>query len=156
MGRRKIEIGDIFELPTNKGYVYLQCVQIPEDRRQELELIRIYYHVHPHSVADVSFIQESEFFYLRFVLQAAYNRKIVDKVGNISLEPEFRIPRYFRTENAFGEGWHIIDTLSRQRETIIELSEEHRKISPWGTWNDTLLIDRLDKGWTLENWEIEK
>jgi hypothetical protein len=156
MGRKKIEIGDIFELPTNKGYVYLQCVQIPKDRRQELELIRVYYQVHPDNTTDVSVIQESQFFYLSFVLQAAYNRKIVNKIGNIPLEPEFKIPRYFRTENAFGEGWQIIDTSNWQRETKKKLTEEQKKLSPWGTWNDTLLIDRLDKGWTLENWKIKK
>ena len=156
MGRKKIEIGDIFELQTNKGYAYMQCVRIPEDKRQDLELVRVYYKVHPSKTMDISIIQESSFFYLRFVLQAAYNRKIVDKIGNASLEPNFHHPRYFRTENAFGDGWQIIDSANWHRETKKELTAEQKKISPWGTWNDTLLIERLDEGWTLENWKIEK
>ncbi|WP_029038045.1 hypothetical protein [Salinimicrobium xinjiangense] len=156
MGRRKIELGDIFELPTGKGFVYLQCVRIPEDRRQDVELIRVYYKVHPTQTTDIALIQKSSFFYLTFVLQAAYNRKIVEKVGNAPLEPDFKPPRYFRTENIFGEGWHIVDSVNWHRETVEELTDEQKKLSPWGGWNDTLLIERMDEGWTLENWEIEK
>ncbi|NYE07484.1 hypothetical protein F4694_004295 [Bacillus niacini] len=25
---------------------------------------------------------------------------------------------------------------------------EQKQLSPWGTWNDTLLKERLDEGWT--------
>ncbi|MFI1742834.1 hypothetical protein [Thalassobellus sediminis] len=156
MARKKIELGDIFELKTGKGYVYLQCVRIPVDKRQDVELIRVYYKIHPTQMIDISFIQKSSFFYLSFVLQAAYNRKIVQKVGNSTLEPDFKTPRYFKTENPFGEGWHIIDSENWHRETIEKLTAEQRKLSPWGVWNDTLIIERLDEGWTLEKWKIEK
>lgn len=156
MAKKKIELGDIFKLKTDKGYVYLQCVRIPEDKRQEVELIRIYNDVHPTQTTDLTLIQKSSYFYLSFVLQAAYNRKIVEKVGNALLEPDFKAPRYFRTENPFGEGWQIVDSETMHRQTFKELTDEQKKLSPWGGWNDTLIIERLDEGWTLENWEIEK
>ena len=156
MARKKIELGDIFELKTSKGYVYLQCVRIPVDKRQDVELVRIYYKVHPIQTKDFSLIQKSSFFYLNFVLQAAYNRKIVEKVGNVPLESDFKPPRYFRTKNPFGEGWQIVDSVNWHRETIEKLTNEQLKLSPWGGWNDTLIIERLDEGWTLENWKTEK
>ncbi len=62
MAIRKIELGDIFELKTSKGYIYLQCVRIPVDKRQDVELIRVYYNVHQTQTNDISLIQKSFFF----------------------------------------------------------------------------------------------
>jgi hypothetical protein len=156
MARKKIELGDIFELKTSKGYIYLQCVRIPIDKRQDVELIRVYYNVHSTQTNDISLIQKSSFFYVGFALQAAYNRKIVEKIGNVLLEADFKPPRYFRTTNPFGEGWQIIDSVNWHRETTRKLTNEQQKLSPWGVWNDTLIIEQLHEGWTLENWKIEK
>lgn len=155
MARKKIELGDIFQLESDKGYIYLQCVRIPEDKRQEVELIRVYYDVQPTQTTDLSLIQKSSYFYVNFVLQAAYNRNIVEKTGNASLESDFTPPRYFRTENPFEEGWQIVDSVTMHRQSFNNLTEEQKKLSPWGSWNDTLIKERLNGGWTLENWEIE-
>jgi hypothetical protein len=153
--RKKIDLGDIFELKTDKGYIYLQCVFIPEDKRQEVELIRIYFDVHKTQTTNLSLTQQSAYFYLSFTLQAAYNKKIVEKVGNATLEPYYKPPRYFRTENVFGEGWQIVDSVTMKRQSYKELTDEQKKLSPWGVWNDTMIIERLDVGWTLQNWELE-
>lgn len=152
MARKKIETGDIFQLKTGKGYIYLQCVLVPENRRQHVELIRVYYDVHPTPISIIPLIQESSYFYIRFTLHAAYNRKIVEKTGNLPLEPGFQPPRYFRTQNIFGEGWQIVDSVTWKRQSFKELTDEQKKLSPWGGWNDTLIKERLDGGWRLENW----
>lgn len=152
MSKKLIEVGDIFELRTNRGYAYMQCLRIPINKRRELELIRVYLKVHPNKETKLSMIQDNDFFYLNFGLQFAYNRKIVEKIGKVSIEPDFTPPRFFRTENMFGEGWQIIDSTNWMRETISDLTSEQMKLSPWGMWNDTLLIERLDEGWNLENW----
>ena len=83
------------------------------------------------------------------------NRGIVRRVGNYSIPKEFALPKKFRDEHIVrGEFicWHIIDYESWQRESIVKLTEEQKQLSPWGTWNDTLLIERLEEEWTLEKW----
>ena len=60
-----------------------------------------------------------------------------------------------RTEhNIRGEflGWHIVDTETWQRQLVKTLSPEQKKLSPWGIWNDTLLIENLVNDWSLEKW----
>ena len=29
-----------------------------------------------------------------------------------------------------------------------------KELSPWGIWNDTLLIERMMEGWTPEKWIV--
>ena len=154
MTRKKVELGDIFELKTDKGYIYLQCVNIPENRT-EVELIRVYYDIHLTKKNDFTRIQKSSYFYIGFVLQAALNKTIIKKAGNVPIEAGFELPRYYRTENFFGEGWQIVDSKTLQRQTFKNLSNEQKMLSPWGIWNDTLIKEKMDKGWRLENWNIE-
>ena len=68
----------------------------------------------------------------------------------------FEKPSYMRTKHFIGRefvGWHIIDTSTWKRELVKELSDEQLKLSPWGTINDTLLVDYLLNDWSLENWK---
>ena len=155
MTRKKIVLGDIFELKSDKGYIYLQCVKIPENRT-EVELIRVYYDMHPTKTNDFNLIQKSFYFYIGFVVQAAVNRELIEKVCNSPIETDFELPRYFRTENLFGEGWQIVDSITMNRQSFKKITNEQKKLSPWGIWNDTLIKEKMDKGWTLENWNIEK
>jgi hypothetical protein len=50
-------------------------------------------------------------------------------------------------------GWHIVNTATWHNTLVKNLSSEEKKLSPWGIWNDTLLIERLTNDWSLENWE---
>ena len=81
-------------------------------------------------------------------------RKIVELVGFYPANG-FKKPEYMRTEhNVRGEflGWHIINTETWKRELVKSLSLEQKELSPWGVWNDTLLIERLVDNWSLKNW----
>lgn len=49
-------------------------------------------------------------------------------------------------------GWQIIDTDTWHRQLVKDLSAEQKKLSDWGTWNDTLLIEDLVSDWSLEKW----
>jgi len=49
-------------------------------------------------------------------------------------------------------GWHIIDTETWQRQLVKTLTPEQKQLSPWGIWNDTLLIENLVDDWELEKW----
>lgn len=67
----------------------------------------------------------------------------------------FVLPSKFRTEYKIkGEFicWHIVDYATWNREQVKELNEEQMAFSPWGTWNDALLVERISEGWSLSNW----
>jgi hypothetical protein len=152
---KKIEIGDVFELQTKKGNkIYFQCVQIPEDTRNEVELIKVFYNLYSETPSEIASIVQGEYFFNRFPLKIALRRKIVTKVGNSALPENFETPFQYRTINLKGDAWQIVDAKTWNRETVIELSEEQKKISPWGGMNDTLIIELLEKGWRLENWTL--
>jgi len=144
-----MKIGDIFEIETKKGKGYLQYVKVPKDNT-ELEKVRIFYDLYSLR-PDLSKLVTSEYFFLEFPIRAAKRKKIIVHVGNLILPVTLTYPRYFRSENVFGKGWRIIDSSGGQR-VVAELSKEQKSLSPWGTWNDTLLIDNLESGWRLENW----
>jgi len=145
-----MKIGDIFEIKTKKGSGYLQYVKEPSDNT-ELEKTRIFYTLY-NEKPELSEIVSGKYFFLEFPLQAAKKKKILTYIGNIILPVNLSYPRYFRSENIFGKGWRIIDSMGGQK-VVEELTKEQKKMSPWGTWNDTLLIDNLEKGWRLNKWE---
>jgi hypothetical protein len=156
MKTKKIEVGDIFEMATPKGMkIYLQCVEIPVDIINNVELIKVFYKLYKTTPEKINSIVEGGYFFNRFPLKAAYRKKIVEKVGNVSLPIDFEVPLFYRTENDFGEGWQIVNAKTWKRETVIELSDEQKKLSPWGGMNDTLIIELLERGWTLENWNLD-
>jgi hypothetical protein len=154
MPKIKLELGDIFELTTSKGFAYLQCVEIPLDIRNDVELIKVFYTLHPKRILDLTEIAIGNYFFNRFPLKAAKNRKIVSPIGNIALPENFTIPLCYRTENVAGDVWQIVDAKTLRRENINELTEDQKKLSPWGGMNDTLIIELLEKGWNLENWKL--
>lgn len=155
MKSKKIELGDIFELQTEKGEkIYFQCIEIPTDTRNEVELIKIFYDLWAEPPVDLNSIIRGDYFFTRFPLKAALRRKIVTKIGNYTLSENFEVPEYYRTTNFTEDAWQIVDAKTLKRETVVELSEEQKKLSPWGGMNDTLIIELLERGWKLENWTL--
>lgn len=154
--KKQINLGDIFELTTPKGMkIYLQCVEFPTDEKQDVELVKIFYQLYEKKPDELTLITKGDFFYNRFHLKGALRKKIIQKTGNIPLSKDFVPPLFYRTENDFGKGWHIVNAKTWKRETVLELTEEQKKLSPWGMMNDTLIIELLEKGWRLENWTLD-
>lgn len=147
--RNKLAIGDIFELQTEKGVAFLQCVEIPTDN-SNCELIKVFYQLHTES-QDLDEVVRGDFFFIRFPLRIAAFRKIVFKVGNLNLI-NFVAPLFYRTTHILTDDWQIVDAKTWKRETIKKLSPEHIKLSPWGVFNDTLLKELLVANWRLEKW----
>ena len=97
---------------------------------------------------------QKEQFVVFFPLSFAKKRRIVEFVGNYPVDG-FEKPKFMRTEHFVrGEflGWHIVNTSTWKRHLTQILSPEQKKLSPWGVWNDTLLIENLEKGFNLESW----
>ncbi len=150
MARSKL--GNVFEIDTKKGGALLQYIHFSEDIG---EMTRVFFYTKPQNSNDLSNLSSlKEDFFLFFPLSAAFRKGIVRKVGHAPV-PASGKPKYMRTKHAVrGEflGWHIVDVDTWKRRLVKDLSDEEKQLSPWGIWNDTLLIERLEAGWTLDNW----
>ena len=151
---KKIILGDLFELQAVHGKAYIQCVDIPNNNN-DVELIKVFYTIYKEGVTDINLTTEEDFFFIRFPLRVAYRKNIVKKIGNVPLPNTFELPKYLRRFHSFGHeplGWHIIDTKTEQIKLVKHLTDDQKKLSPWGGMNDTLIIELLEKGWRLEKW----
>ena len=148
----KIIIGDIFEINTPKGKAYLHYIhEEPKIKRQLTRVLQGLYLERP-NLDELAGRKEQ--YMIFFPMTAAYNRKIIDRIGHFAADI-FSKPKYMRSEhNVRGEnlGWHIIDTDTWKMELVKKLTPNQKQLSDWASWNDTLLIERLISGWSLENW----
>lgn len=53
------------------------------------------------------------------------------------------------------EVYRYLNFKTWKHETVVDLSEEQKKLSPWGLMNDTLIIELLKTGWRLENLTLD-
>ncbi len=68
---------------------------------------------------------------------------------------QFIKPKFMRTKHLVRGvflGWYIVNTDTLHHQLVQDLSPEEKMLSPWGIWNDTLLIQRLVENWELEQW----
>lgn len=149
-----LKLGDLFTINTSKGKALLQFVHNNKDIG---ELIRVLPGLYPDSLPELEkFIQKPELFLVHFPLKAAKKKNIIEHIGNYKIPNHFSIPRFMRETKKDKNGnfisWQIIDYTTWKREPVTKLSDEQKQLSPWGIWNDTLLIDRLTQDWTLDNW----
>lgn len=154
MENKKIELGDVFAIETSKGIGHLQYVEGPKG--DDVELIRVFYNLHGSTdLPNINLKTAGGYFFVRFPLKASLRKKIIRFVEHIDLPKNFQPPIFFRTVNPFGDGWQIVNSETLKRETVLHLTDEHKKLSPWGGMNDTLIKELLEKGWRLENWTAD-
>lgn len=150
----RLKVGDVFEIVTPKGKAYIQYVLNNETIGELIRVLPGVYDNQPHNLAEI--VEKKEEYFVHFPVKAANKQKIIELVGTFGLPHEFDIPKQFRTLKKDRDGnvisWQIMDYDTWQRETVNELSEKQKKLSPWGTWNDTLLVERISQGWTLDKW----
>lgn len=151
---KKIEIGDLFEIDTPRGKGYFQYAY---SDKLNGALIRVLPGLYVDQIQDImSLVVTKESYFIYFPLKAAYKRGIVKMVGNYELPIDLKLPKQMRSKNVDKNGnlicWFIIDCDTWQRINVQKLTEEQKKLSPWGIWNDTLLIERMVEGWTPEKW----
>lgn len=149
----EIKFGDLFELVTSKGKVYFQYIFETEQKIQLIRILPDFYPERPNNFSEV--INKKELYYVHFPLKPAYRKKLVEYVGNYEIPSQVMIPEHMRSQhNIRGEmlGWHIINTETWQRDFVKNLTDKQKELSPWGIWNDTLLKERIEEEWTLEEW----
>ena len=149
----KIKVGDVFEIETAKGKAYFHYMFDDKDIGALIRILPFFHDNTPDNIKEI--VKQKELFFIYFPLKYAVKLKIVNPVSNVPVGLFFRKPKYMRTEHKVrGEflGWHIVNTNNLKRTLVSKLSEEEKKLSPWGVWNDTLLKERLEEGWTLDKW----
>lgn len=149
-----LKIGDVFSIETLNGIAYFQYVHKNEDIGSLIRILPNLYKDHQKDRLN-KFVEQKELYLIHFPLGAALRRKIVSKMGNYPIPKDFVLPKNFRSKHIIkGEFicWHVVNYENWQRESIEKLNENQKQLSPWGTWNDTLLKERLVEGWTLDKW----
>lgn len=152
---KRIKIGDVFEIETPKGKGYLQYVYHNKTLGELIRVLPGLYCGLPQDLPNI--VNAKELYFIHFPLRAAYKQKIVSLVENYSLPSGLQLPLpKMRTDFVDRNGklvcWHIIDYNTWKRESVVALTEEQKKLSPWDVWNDTYLIERMVEGWTLDKW----
>lgn len=147
----RISLGDVFEISTPEGKAYLHYVY--KDKTVG-ELVRVLPGLYPERPEDLdNIVSKDELYVVFFPLSYANKRRIVERVGNFGID--FKKPKYMREKHVVRSefiGWHIIDTDTWERELVNTVTKEQSQLSPWGIWNDTLLVERLVEEWTPEEW----
>lgn len=148
----KMIIGNIYEINTKKGKAYLHYIYKDTTLGELIRVLPNLYSERPANFNELA--QANELYSVFFPLSFANKKNIVELVGNYSAD-KFTKPSYMRSEHMVkGEflGWHIINTDTWERQLVKKLSEQQKALSPWGIWNDTLLVERLENDWKLSEW----
>jgi len=150
----RLKVGDVFEIVTPKGKAYIQYVFNNDTIGELIRVLQGVYENQPQNLAEI--VNKNEEYFVHFPVKAANKQKIIELIGNFELPHDLDIPKKFRTLKKDRDGnligWQIVDYDTWQRETVNKLSEQQQELSPWGTWNDTLLVERITQGWTLDKW----
>ncbi|MCG9968492.1 hypothetical protein L9W92_10555 [Pelotomaculum terephthalicicum JT] len=151
---KKIQIGDVFEIATSKGKGYFQYIYSNKTIGELIRILPGLYLDKPRNM--IAIAAAKEVYFVHFPLKAAFKKGIVQFIGNYSLPQDLELPRQMRSKNVDKNGnlicWYIVEYDTWRRVIIKELTKDQKKLSPWGIWNDTLLIERLAEGWTPEEW----
>jgi hypothetical protein len=148
---KRPKIGDIIEIPTVRGLAYAQFMHKHPIYGALLRVIEGFHSLRP---AVQSVAQLPTQFVAFFPLGAAVSRRIFEIVGNEPVPLESREFPIFRSgtpdpNTKRVQTWWLWDGTNDWR--VSELSPEQRKYPILGTWNDTLLIERIVQQWRHED-----
>lgn len=149
----KLEKGDIFSIKTSKGFVFLQYIETDD---LGIEFVRVLSPIKLDENIIQNEVELKERWSIGFPLKAAVRKKNVSKIGGFKIPTNYLIDEYTRSEhNVRGDhlGWHIVNRKSLKRELKSRLDKEDFKLNPHGSWNDTQIIEYLEKDWKLEEWK---
>jgi hypothetical protein len=151
----KVDIGDVVEIPTKLGNAYAQFSNYHSEPPKFGALLRVLPGLFRERPIDFArLIAGKEVFSTFFPLQAAVNRGIVRIVGREPVPPHARKFPLFRAGNINPntgkvEQWWLWDGTKSWK--IDKLSDEQLDLPIEGVWNDTMLIQRIEQGWTPRN-----
>ncbi|TGM65837.1 hypothetical protein EHQ94_02025 [Leptospira meyeri] len=152
--KSRIQLGDVFEFETSKGKAILHFIG-KSYRPGSGEFIRVLeglYLTLPEKLEEI--VTSKERYIILFPCILAFRAKMIKKLGNVSHE-KFQIPKIMKLEEIVrGEfkGWYLIDPNTKNRKFVKNLNEKEKQINPSGIWNPALLKERLEKNWSIDEW----
>ena len=151
----KVEYGEVFQVSLTNGYGFVQCVK--EAAKTECEIIRvlpgIYGEKDIHIIEKI--VETKELFFLQLPVKYAIKKKLLRPMGKFPVPIDSKAPRFFRTEHIIGTDfvcWHIVDSETLQIRSVKNLSPEEKKLSEWDIISIPDLVEKIETGWTPENW----
>lgn len=149
----KIKIGDVIEIPVKGGFAYAQYTH-RHDKYGSLLLVLPT--IHKEQATDFSFLEnEQESYYTFFPLGPAVNQGLFKVVTNQLIPAYAEQFPLFKTGTPNGEGhievWWLWNGSKEWK--VGNLTEDQKKLSLRGIWNDTLLVQRIESGWHPEDVE---
>jgi len=147
----KLKIGDVVEIKTTKGLVYAHYTNKDSKWGSLLRVFQRFYDIRPEGLEDV--VKGEPMFITFFPLSAAVKQDIVSIAGNVVVPPEAQAFPIFRNG--------VPDPVTRKIKVcwlwdgekewkVGELTPALRKLPILEVVNDTLLIERIESGWTSE------
>ena len=155
--KTKYRVGDIFSLETDTGIAFFQCVALARSKN-ELDIIRVFANVYPvPCIIELSLVTaRTNYFFLKYPLAYTHRSLRVKHVGFCELGHEISVPNCSRIlirDNQGNPYWQVWD--GRKIHKKKKLSKKEKTYSPLVFWNDEMIANQLDAGFTLERWGIE-
>jgi len=149
--RKRPKLGDVLEIPTTKGFAYLQYVNRHPVYGALIRVLPGLYVKRPERFSDL--VRQPERFFTFFPVGAAVNQGIVIIVANESIPGAAQKIPIMRVEGGIDKGgrvlnWWIIDSEGDRKWMVSELSQEQKNLPIAGIMNDTLLVQRIVEGWS--------
>jgi len=148
-----INQGEVFAINTSLGFGFIQYVGLLDNG---VELIRLLEPVKQTNELSQTEVNILERFSIQFLVRVASKKKLIKSVGLFAIPKNYSIPKNARTPHIVkGEflGWHIVNVKTLKIELKETLSKNDLALSPYGIFNDTLIIEYLEKDWRLEYWK---
>ena len=150
MGKR-VKVGDVIEIPTERGFAYAQYVLRKEQWGALLRILPRFFEERPPDLCEL--VKEKEKFVTFFPLQAAVNREIFDVIENCDIPQSAKQFPLFRAAGSIDRNGKVLDwwLWDGEREWRIgKLTADQMKLPMRHVVNDTQLIDDIEKEWTPE------
>jgi hypothetical protein len=147
---RRGKLGDILELPTRRGFAYAHYVAQSKEMGGLIRVLAGFHSARPEDLIAVASGKEQ--FSVFFPVKAAIAQGIFQTIGNVAPEAirwKFPVFRAAGLKNASGQvDWWLWDGSKSWKYGPI--TEEINWLPIKGIVNDTMLIKRIEEGWTPE------
>lgn len=146
-----IRPGDIFLIKTSIGNSYLHYIN---DTPNMSSLCRVIYKLESEDNIETQIECIKENFSIHFPIKSALKKRIIFLKGNAPLPKNFQEPLKFRTIEVRNNQklLHLVDRYTWKRNQVDTFSNNDLELNPWGIWNDSLLIERIENDWQLVEW----
>lgn len=146
-----VKSGDIFSIGTAKGTAYFQFVK---KVGMMGALIRVFSATYQTPPSDWNaLVGQNTNFWVFFPVAAASKKGVVQKVANCEVPESARSTPIFRAgipdpDTGKVDTWWLWD--GEREWPVGTITEEQRRLPIRASWNDTLLVQRIEEGWLPE------